>query len=161
MFSVLKDKLIVTDNGRTSGTLIGNSCAENATSIPISVYGLFPMGKYDGCGRWINDFGDDFKMHSIKGDDSNVTFYSNFGILTVKILNHRKDTIRISKIDEVMDDRAVFAITSDGWKVVDIFMFSFNFPDMTGFNTYAFRDGILRKCKITVKDQRVDYLIFD
>lgn len=162
MFSVLHDKLVVTENGKASGSITSEGrCMENATSIPISVYSLFPLSVYCGCGEWKSDSGEEFKLYHMEGDESYVTFMSNFGELTFNIINSRKDTIKIGSLEEVMDDRAVFYVTDDGWKIVDIFIFDFKFPDMTGFNTYAYKDNHLCKCKVEFKDCKPHYTIFE
>lgn len=162
MCNVLSGKLFVTANGRTSGTIVSDGrCAENATSLPLSVYELFPSAKYHGCGVWKNNRGEMFKLYGIEGDDSHVTVTSNFGELNLTVLDHSTNTIKINKLEDIMDDRAVFYVTDDGWKIVNVFRFEFNFPDMTGFNTYAYKGNQIRKCKITMEDFKVKYDIFE
>lgn len=162
MCNVLSGKLVVTANGRTSGVITSDGrCSENATSNPLSIYSLFPLAKYYGCGEWKNDRGENFKLYNLEGDDSHVTLSSNFGELNLTVLNCNTNTIKINDFKDIMDDRAVFHVTDDGWKVVDVFAFQYNFPDMTGFNTYAFKDNQIKRCKITMENNKVKYDIFE
>lgn len=162
MCNVLSGKLVVTANGRTSGVITSDGrCSENATSNPLSVYSLFPMATYHGCGVWKNGRGETFQLYNVEGDDSHVTVMSNFGELNLTVLNNNTSTIKIDKLEDIMDDRAVFHVTDSGWKIVDVSAFQFNFPDMTGFNTYAFKDNLIRKCRITTENDKVKYDIFE
>lgn len=162
MCKSLSGRLVVTANGRTSGIITSDGkCSENATSNPLSIYSLFPLSVYCGCGEWKNNRGENFKLYNIKGDDTHVTVISNFGELNLTILNNNTNTIKINTLEDIMDDGAVFHITDSGWKIIDVSAFEFDFPDMTGFNTYAFKDNQIRKCRITMENNKVKYDIFE
>lgn len=160
MFSALSDKLVVT--GKTFGRVTSDGrCFENPTSIPISVYSIFPLSKYAGCGEWASDSNKPFKFYNVEGDDSHVIINSNFGTIVFKTFDIRTNTIKIQKFEDIMDDRAVFQVTDDGWKIVNVFAFEYDFPDMAGFNTYAYKNNQIRKCKITMENDKIKYDIFE
>lgn len=164
MFDILRNKTVVSEDGMFSGTIdIQGICHENMTSYPISIYSLFPLSQYIGCGIWTNDQGKEFEIFRINENDSCVHISSNCGRLSLKILNDRnsKDTIKISNIKDIMNDYAVMHITEDGWKIVDIFMFNYNFPDMTGYNTFAYKNKKIYKCKISMENHHIKYNIFE
>lgn len=154
---------LITEYGVFVGNIDNEIIQENPTVCPIHFSTLLPNAKYKGCGEWTNYLGEEFTVYDIRPmlgkDGYNVkTNLGNIKLLTVGNKTDKK--LRCTCESDLMNDDAVLTITQDGWKIIDMFAFEDIPWEMVGYHTYAFRDGIIKKCIIGYEDGEIKYTLY-
>lgn len=148
--NALKSFAWVTHRGRFIGKIDNDICHENPNVIPMHISAIMNGYIYNGCGVWKDIHGEDFYYRDITEKWGGYNVLGSVDGLLLMPVGKRKTEGRfeLKDIADIINEDAVMAITPDGWKIVDMFAFKSVPWDMTGFHTYAFKDGIVKKCII-------------
>lgn len=159
--NALKSFAWVTSDGRFIGDINNDIIRENPTVIPMHIASLMVGYKYDGCGVWKDIHGDNFEYTNIKDKwgGCNVSGTIDDLFLIPVGMRKSKGKLKLNELNDIINEDAVMAVTSDGWKIVDMFAFESVPWDMTGFHTYAFKEDIIKKCIIGY-DNDITYTLY-
>lgn len=151
----------VTSRGVFIGKIDNEIIQENPTVIPMHIASLMVGYKYDGRGVWKDIHGENFYYKNVRrvGDGYDVSGTVD-GLMFMPVgMRKIEGRIELNDLNDIINEDAVMAVTSDGWKIIDMFAFKSVPWDMTGFHTYAFKNGIIKKCIIGYQDG-ITYTLF-
>lgn len=151
----------VTHRGRFIAKIESETCYENPTVLPMHIAALMSGYMYHGCGIWKDINGEEFRYRNINKKWGGYNVLGTIdGLLLIPVGKRKEEgKIDLHSIEDIMNDDAVITITSDGWKIVDMYAFKSVPWDMTGFHTYAFNNGVIKKCIIGYNND-ITYTIF-